>query len=271
MTFPSIASISTGLAFGIIISYLAYRAHALSISGAVAAALLGWVIFGLGGLNYTIVLLAFFLSSSGLSFAFKQRKSGFSEKHAKGSRRDAGQVAANGGIAGLLVFLHLFFPQVQWIWWAYCASLAAANADTWATELGILSPTQPRLVSNWRQVEMGTSGGITPIGTLAALLGALWVGLFGFIYQPFNWQMLMLVALAGLFGSLVDSWLGATYQSIYYCPTCGKETEKFPLHSCGTSTHRIRGLAWMDNDWVNGICTLSSALVIIMMGLIGWI
>ncbi len=268
MTFPSISSIIVGLIFGLGVALLAYQVRALSSSGTVAAAVLGWVVFGLGGWDYTIILLIFFLTSSGLSFAFKKLKSGLDEKHAKGSRRDASQVLANGGAAGLMVILHVIFPNNGWIWWAYCASLAAANADTWATELGVLSPDKPRLITTGRQVEMGTSGGITWVGTLAALAGSFVIGLAGFILHPDVLQAILLVSFAGLAGSLVDSLLGATIQSVYFCPNCQKETERHPLHSCGTATSRIRGFEWMDNDWVNGFCTFSGVIFILIAHLL---
>ena len=63
--------------------------------------------------------------------------------YSKGGRRDAAQVLANGGIAGLFVILHNLLPG-SWLPWAgFCAAMAAANADTWATELGILNPGKP--------------------------------------------------------------------------------------------------------------------------------
>lgn len=272
MTFPSPLSILAGLIFGAGIALLAYRARALSQSGAIAAALLGWIVFGLGGWDYTVVLMAFFISSSGLSFAFKRRKQGLDEKHAKGNRRDAGQVAANGGIAGLMVLIHTLLPQADWVWWAYCASLAAANADTWATELGVLSPVKPRLIISGKEVEMGTSGGVTPSGTLASFSGALLIAACGWVFHPQSFSAPMLVALAGLGGSLVDSVLGATIQAVYYCPTCRKETERHPSHTCGSMTKQIRGLTWLDNDWVNGACTLSGALItIVLLAGAGWL
>ena len=52
----------------------------------------------------------------------------------------------------------------------------------------------------------------------------------------------MLVTLAGWLGALFDSLLGATVQSIYYCPTCQKETERYPLHSCGTRDNPVARL-----------------------------
>lgn len=271
MTFPSFASIIAAFIFGIGIAYLAFRAKALSRSGGIAAAILGWIVFGLGGWDYTVVLMAFFISSSGLSFTFKKKKNKLDEKHAKGSQRDAGQVIANGGIAGLAVIVHTILPAENWVWWAYCASLAAANADTWATELGVLSPVRPRLITTGHQVEMGTSGGITLIGTLAALCGSSLISLVGWAFHPVQITLPMLVAISGLFGSLVDSLLGATIQAVYYCPACKKDTERYPTHSCGTPTHQVRGFHWLDNDWVNGFCTFSGAFIVIIFGVTGYI
>jgi uncharacterized membrane protein len=50
-------------------------------------------------------------------------------------------------------------------------------------------------------------------------------------------------------------------QSIYYCPTCQKETERHPLHTCGTATQPLRGWRWLDNDLVNFACSLMGAAV----------
>ncbi|HEY9086910.1 MAG TPA: DUF92 domain-containing protein [Anaerolineaceae bacterium] len=262
-----------GLALALIVSFAAYRAHALNRSGAAAAALLGTVVFGLGGLTWAVLLLAFFISSSGLSRLFKRRKAGLDEKFSKSSRRDAGQVLANGGFSGLFVLLHLVFPDALWPWLGFAGSLAAANADTWATELGVLSLAQPRMITTGKAVERGTSGAISITGTLAALSGSLLIGLLAGLLWRWNaaqtlppewfavWAVIGWVTLAGLAGSLIDSLLGATLQAIYTCPTCRKETERHPLHLCGTPTQYLRGLAWMDNDWVNGLCTLAGGVL----------
>jgi uncharacterized protein (TIGR00297 family) len=246
-----------GLLLAILIAYLAYRARSLDRSGAYAAFVVGTVIFGLGGWGWAILLLTFFITSSGLSRAFKERKREANEKYAKGGQRDAGQVFGNGGIATLFAALHFFFPEASWPWLGFAASLAAVNADTWATELGVLNPTAPRLITDLRKiVEKGTSGGVSWVGTLASLAGAGIIGLEAALLNPdgVNWVFFVLVTVAGLVGSLFDSLLGATVQAIYFCPTCQKETERNPTHSCGTETTQIRGWAWLDNDWVNFAC-----------------
>ena len=250
-----------------LIAYLAYRARSLNRSGALAALVTGTVVFGLGGWEWAILLLTFFITSSGLSRAFKDRKREANEKYAKGGQRDAGQVFGNGGIATLFVALHYFFPDAAWPWLGFAASLAAVNADTWATELGVLNPTAPRLITDLRKVvEKGTSGGVSWVGTLASLAGAGLIGLEAALLSPsgFNWTFFALVTIAGLLGSLFDSTLGATVQAIYYCPNCQKETERNPLHGCGTVTTQIRGWRWLGNDWVNFACGAFGVTVVLI-------
>lgn len=253
-----------------VISLLAYRFSLLTRSGALAAAGLGTVVFGLGGLRWAIVLLVFFLTSSGLSFFFRKQKRAAEEKYAKGVTRDAWQVLANGGAAGLAVILHFVFPQSPLPWIGFCAAFAAATADTWATELGSLSNTPPRLITTMKQVEAGTSGAISWLGMSAAILGSMAIGLTGALFDPFAAvqsarYVLTVITIGGIAGSLVDSWLGATLQGIYFCPECEKETEKTPRHWCGAATELLKGKRWLNNDWVNTLCTLTGALTSLLV------
>lgn len=279
----------SGLILAVLIAFAAWKAKTLSYGGAVAAAVLGMVIFGLGGLGWAILLMGFFVSSSALSRLFRKRKARLEEKFSKGSQRDAAQVAANGGIAGMFTLLHLLFPTAVWPWVGFAGALAAANADTWATELGVLSRSRPRLITTGKIVDSGTSGGISWTGTAAATAGAFLIALLAVLFwqgrmgslpagSP-GWLVNALganapvlaplsalgwltgITLAGLLGSLFDSLLGATLQAIYHCPACEKETERHPLHSCGTPTHLLRGWPWMDNDWVNTLCTLAGGMI----------
>jgi uncharacterized protein (TIGR00297 family) len=255
--------IFVGLLLAILIAVLAWRARALSGSGAWAAILTGGMIFGLGGLAWAVLLLVFFISSSALSRAFTKRKSNLVEKFSKGSRRDWGQVLANGGLGALLVLGYSLAPHQEWLWVAYAGAMAAVNADTWSTELGVLSRVSPRMITNGEKVEHGTSGGITLIGTLAALGGATLIGLAAVMFKSSqSWLFnLGVISLSGLIGSLFDSVLGATVQAIYWCPICNKETERHPNHTCGSPTGQIRGWSWINNDVVNLACSLMGAIV----------
>lgn len=297
MTQVAPVDLLVGVGLALLVAGAAWRVRALNWQGALAAAVLGADIFGLGGLGWAFVLLGFFISSSLLSRLFRKRKQAMDEKFAKGSQRDGWQVAANGGIAGIFVLFHLLAPGATWPWLGFAGALAAANADTWATELGVLSRATPRLITTGRPVERGTSGGVTAQGLLAACTGSLLIALLavlfwqghvialppgapgwlariigGETYTPLAfWPglgWLAWITLSGLAGSLVDSLLGATLQAIYFCPACQKETERHPLHTCGTATTLLRGWIWMDNDWVNTACTLAGAVAALAAGLL---
>ncbi len=257
-----------GFLLAILIAALAWRAGSLSKSGAWAAVVTGGLIFGLGGFRWAVLLVLFFVSSSALTRAFSQRKASLAEKFSKGGQRDWGQVMANGGLGALLTVGYAIPPHHEWLWLAFAGAMAAVNADTWSTELGVLSLIPPRMITTGQKVERGTSGGITLAGILASLGGAaliglavvtfpadhLWLTLYGII-------ILGIIILGGLVGSLFDSLLGATVQAIYWCPTCNKETERHPTHTCGSSTTQIRGWRWFNNDMVNLACSLMGAIV----------
>ncbi|QJC51574.1 DUF92 domain-containing protein [Paenibacillus albicereus] len=253
-----------------LIAGAAWRLRALSGSGAIAAAGLGTGYVALGGPFWFGLLLAFFVSSTLWSKWKKHHraKAGAERNYAKGSRRDAGQVLANGGAGLLACAAYAVWPE-PWLALAYVGVIASVNADTWATEIGALSRSLPRSVRTLRRVPAGTSGGITPLGTTAALLGGAFIGAAGALLAaaaPLGWgaaaaapspspvALLAAGALAGLAGALADSWLGATAQAMYRCRSCGSETER--AEHCGRPAERVRGFAWMTNDAVNLVSSL---------------
>jgi uncharacterized protein (TIGR00297 family) len=250
-----------GFLFGGLIAFAAYRARALSPSGAWGATLTGGLIFGLGGIPWAVLLLIFFISSSALSRAFARKKAPLGEKFSKGSQRDLGQVLANGGLGALLAVLTAVFPDQVWPWIAFAGTMAAVNADTWATELGVLSRRPPRLITTGKVVERGSSGGVTLVGYLAVLAGAALIGVAAVLFSPGlpALGLLAIILLGGLAGSTFDSFLGATVQAIYFCPQCQKDTERHPLHLCGAQTSLARGWPWLNNDLVNFCCALAGA------------
>ncbi len=247
------------LILALIIAGLAYKAKALSASGMLAAALVGSATLAGGGWLAALLLMVFFISSSALSRVGGRRKRTVVATFAKGKRRDYGQVLANGGLTAFCAIMYGLSGEGLWLA-CIIGALAAANADTWATELGVLSDCQPRLITSRELVEVGTSGGVTAIGTLASAAGAGMIGLIAALFSG-EWSMTLSALVGGTFGALLDSLLGATIQAMYWCPLCRRATEHYPRHTCGAETSRIRGLPWMNNDVVNFFATAIGSLL----------
>lgn len=269
-------SLALGFMLSILIAGLAYWRGSLAKSGAIGAIIVGTLIFGLGGWVWGVVLAVFFISASALSHFKEREKATVAEKFEKGHRRDIGQVLANGGLGALIAVLSVLVPESAvpretWFF-LFIGVIATVTADTWATELGTLSKAPPRLITNGRTVEVGTSGGVSPLGTTVSLLGGLLIGLtaglLGAAAGLLSWNGALVISLigaaSGAAGSLIDSLMGATIQQIYYCDTCQKETER-KVHRCGTTTRALRGWSWMNNDLVNLISSLGGGFVAVLL------
>ena len=263
-----LVQIVTGLILSSLIAWLAYRRVALTKSGVAGAILTGTAIFGFGGLDWGVLLIVFFVSSSLLTRYRESAKAQVAEQFAKGGPRDLQQALANGGMAALIALVYCLTGTASMpLLFAFVGAMAEANADTWATELGILSKETPRMITTRKPVAAGTSGGVTWDGTGAALAGAMLIGGLAALFRTLAGMpasaaamLLPVAALAGTAGALADSLLGATVQGIYYCDTCNKETER-ELHRCGNRTRLVRGWRVLNNDWVNLIGTLVGAVV----------
>lgn len=262
-----------GFAGSVIIAGAAYWKRSLSLSGLITAVLLGTTMYALGNLAWFGTLIAFFISSSLLSKFKHQHKEAAESGYAKGGRRDAGQVAANGGLGLLLCIGNAILPNPVW-WLIYLGVMATVNADTWATEIGGLSKSIPRSIVSGKRVTAGTSGGITGLGLLASLFGGAFIGLVGGIFNQFGDShhevnssfviIIVLGAIAGLAGSLVDSWLGATLQVMFRCEVCGKTIEK--QEHCNQKARQIRGLRGMSNDIVNAGSSFIGGVICLTLG-----
>lgn len=247
------------------IAALARWRHLLTLDGAVAAAAVGTIVVGAGGWWWSVVLIAFFVSSSALSKLRRERGGGVARR---GHERDAVQVIANGAAATALAAAGLITPAAldPARFALFCGAIAAVNADTWATEIGRFSRGAPRLITNWRPVAPGASGGITPVGTAGSALGALVIGALaalgaatGWAPAAPPWLLLTGTTAAGLIGSLLDSLLGATVQASYRDPRTGQTTES-PTDPAGAPNELVRGVAWVNNDLVNLAASLGGAV-----------
>ena len=269
-----------GLLLSAGMALLGYWRQALSVSGAVGAILVGTLIFGLGGWEWGLLLITFFVSSSWLSHYRKADKGQVAEKFAKSSRRDFGQALANGGLGAILAVVFARYPEPL-LFAAFVGVMATVNADTWATELGILSRVPPRLITSGDVVVPGTSGAVTSLGIWASVAGAMLIGTVATalvqvrsLLSANGWSLraisyTLLAVVGGLAGSLFDSLLGATLQGIYYCDHCAKETES-PTHHCGRTAQPLRGWGWLNNDLVNFLASLVGGLAAASLAWILW-
>jgi uncharacterized protein (TIGR00297 family) len=240
LSLPWSAAVSAG------VTWISWQAGALTASGAAAAWMVGTLVLYGTGWEGGAVLAAFFASSNLIS-----RATDGPLLDAKGDRRDAWQVYANGGPAALAA------ATVGWDLglglWLVTASLAAAAADTWATSVGTRSRVPPRLLWSGRRVPPGTSGGVTLAGSIGAVAGALVVASTGALVSG-RPLLAPIGTLIGFLGMLVDSAVGGALQGRFYCIRCNQPSE-WRLHRCGSTTELTGGLAWMTNDLVNFIAT----------------
>jgi uncharacterized protein (TIGR00297 family) len=244
-------SIVLASTIALLIVALGYRARSLAVSGAVAAFVVGVLVLAGTGFPGLLSLGAFFVTSSLLSRRSERYEPTWVD--APGHQRNAAQVLANGGVAAVGGLLGLAGYAGVGLSVAAC-SLAAAAADTWATSVGMSSPTDP--VDIWRRqrVAKGTSGGISLRGTLGGMLGAVTVAVAP---MPGGAPVGLagVAAVAGGVGMLADSLLGAVAQGRYFCDGCGQPSER-RIHRCGARTRRSAGLPWLGNDGVNALATL---------------
>ncbi|KAA3617463.1 MAG: DUF92 domain-containing protein [Calditrichaeota bacterium] len=255
--------------FAILFSGLTFKFKLLTLDGSISAALVAILIYGFGSWEFTIPLLLFFFSSSILSKTGKNLKHQFKLVFEKSSKRDGKQVFANGGIAVIWATSYFFYPS-ELIYYFYIVSVAAANADTWATELGVFSKSKPRLITTFLPVEKGRSGGISLTGSFASLMGSFVVSLTGLwmtVDLFTNLNLLLFLTLAGFFASFVDSFLGATLQAQYMNTKTNQITEK-ALNIQNEKNKLISGYAWLDNDLVNFLSILTAPLFYFLFSLV---
>ncbi len=247
--------------FAIVFSIAAYKTGLLTLDGSIAASLVALLIYGFGSWKFTFPILLFFISSNILGKAGNNLKHRFKSVYEKSSKRDAHQVFANGGIAVVWATIYFFYTS-DLVYYLFVAAIAAANADTWATELGIFSKSKPRLITSFKKVEKGRSGGISMIGSISAFCGSLLISFSGFIFitkGPIEFNILIFLTIAGFLSSFVDSYLGASFQAQYQDEITGQFTEK-AFNKMKTENKLISGNKWLNNDMVNFLSILTAPM-----------
>lgn len=242
-----------------LITALARRYNVLDESGqwgafgcGVAASIAGW--------PWALLLIAFFGAAVAVSALGETRKAERTQAtNPQVKARTATQVLANGALFSLLAIKA--GPNGASVWGlAACGAIAAASADTWATEIGSLWGGQPRSIVSFRSVLVGMSGGVTATGMLAAIAGAAFVAFAAawLLNVEHPWVFVAAVASGGFLGAFADSVLGATVQARRWCDHCKQWTER-RVHPCSYRTVYAHGIRWVSNDVVNLGATVAGA------------
>jgi uncharacterized protein (TIGR00297 family) len=248
----------------------------LSLSGAIAAFVIGGC-HVLVGFTPTILLVLFYLTSSAWTKYKSSAKAKIEDGHKEGGQRDWVQVIANGGsgVVATLIYLSMFGPnekQIDFILAPNASSIlcaiigiyAAANGDTWSSEIGSLSSGLPRLITTFREVPKGTNGAVSLLGLLSSIAAGFVIGVGAFVSQVFfmrspasaMWPLILLGAASGFVGSLIDSFLGATVQY------SGLDQTTRKVVSVKTKTTRhISGYNFLDNNEVNLLSIILTGLL----------
>lgn len=240
----------------LILSIVAWKWKLLTLSGAVAACLVGSGVT-LGFDKEGLILLGIFFTTSSYLSRYKKRKKNLLEDvHEKGSRRDWAQVCANGGVAGVAGVVAYFWndPLITLV---FAISLAESNADTWASELGFLSKRAPISIKGFTRTVPGTSGAFSITGTTAGFFGSFLIACSAVLLLQVNIKMFVVICLFGFFGMVIDTWIGGFLQAKFKCIVCKRVVEK-PSH-CGRKATLIEGMNWLRNDAVNFISCLIAA------------
>ena len=252
----------------------AYAAKGLTAGGALCAFVMATTIFWTARSAGFLLFMLFFFSCTAIGKVSKKIRSDWKGKEImekKGSRRDQIQVIANGLMATLASLLW-FFTSKNAALVMFGAAVAEATSDTFAGEIGKLSKRPPVSILTMRQVPRGLSGGVTVLGLSGAAVSAFVIALCWYVsFSGVGITEAVLVWLLGFAGSVIDSYLGAGVQALYYDPENDEYSEKEERD--GRHLELSRGIRWIDNDVVNlmsntfsavfalGMCTLIHTLV----------
>lgn len=236
--------------------------------GFLASVAVGFSITYGGGASWFIMVAVFF--ALGVIFTlFKygyKRKMGTAQE--KGGARSWPNILANGGAASTFALLNLFRANLVFSV-LFLGAISAAAADTVATELGLLSHGNPRLITNLSmKVPPGTSGGVTLLGIMGAIFASFVIGTMAYLLGvgPTQLAVIPISVIGGFIGASFDSLLGAEVQRKGFCSICLKPTEA--LRHCGEGSQMSGGIKWVENNVVNFLATGAGAAAALVVFLI---
>lgn len=213
---PSVTLNDLAIAFSsaFILSFLAVRSGVADESGLMSATLVGMLIILFTDIRYYAVLLTFYIIGSAATKYKYQYKLSIGEAEPAGGARGYANVFGNS-LPALFFAMNYGFYGLDAMKAAFIASVASALADTMASEIGKTS-MKAYLITNLKPVKPGVSGGVSALGEVAALAGAILTTLSAMLLGIIDSSLLFVITISAFAGVHVDSLLGATLEKKGY-------------------------------------------------------
>lgn len=272
-------SIATATLVASLMAVRGWKRKSLTPSGAIAAWIVGFLSIACGARGY--LLLLFYIVGTTATKYKSQLKSNLDQSAADSSCRGPSQVLACSALGVAIQLVHVYYygkersidfneyPQASALACALVAHHATSLADTLASELGILSKSQPVMITTGKRVPPGTNGGVTLLGTGFSALGGFIIGVGVAILDAISGLRVQIIScivfgtVSGILGSLVDSILGATVQRTYFDPekksVCGHD-------SVAKGSVHISGSDMLSNAQVNVASILITTVIASVVG-----
>ena len=186
---------------------------AVTDGGAVAGVVVAFILMMAAGLAGFIPLLAVFLLTFLATRLGYQRKLrlGVAERR---RGRTAAQVLANLAPSAMCALPVIWFPEFsELLLTAAIAALCEAAADTVSSEIGQATARSAYMITDFRDVPIGTNGAISIEGTISGCVAASVISWISASYGIVDWRWTFVVAFAGIGGMFLDSILGATWEN----------------------------------------------------------
>lgn len=237
------------LAIASIILIVASKLHSITADGIVAAFLTALILYTLGGPWVATSLLVFFILGSLVSKFKNKNKIQAESLQGDSGARNWKQVLANSLPASILVWIAYIFPDNQYLLLPAFAVFSAAAADTFSSEIGMMTKGKVFNILTGKPMAGGLSGGVSVAGLFAGLIGSILLSLLA--VPQFGWLGMFIVSILGFLGTIFDSIIGILLQSKYI----GKEGQLQDVPN-NPYDNPVKGWKIITNNAVNFI-TLS--------------
>tara|TARA_B100000809_G_scaffold91900_1_gene90384 strand:- start:1283 stop:2065 length:783 start_codon:yes stop_codon:yes gene_type:complete len=249
------------LLLSLVIGIFSYKRKSITVSGFITLITICSLFVFTDKIELLAIIFYMFASSSLLTKIFPHDST--TEKIvAKSGARDYIQALANLGTATALFLLYILTVNNIFLI-GMIGSVASANADCWASEIGGSSKKMPRMITNLKPIQKGISGGITLLGTMGGFFGCIFILLMSYLTiditlqeSLFSFNGIIATFIGGISGLFLDSYLGAWFQALYLKDN--ELTEK-------PNGHLTKGIVWINNDMVNFLSTLFASMISMLL------